>query len=228
MTIKNTKSYFYITSNEFHEVGVLKNPIMFNDFYLENCYPQFFKVYYGVKITATKKPTKEEKSMPFYNDYRDRYGNSDITVIDETIKNSDSTNVLLNGFSQEQFDYIAPLIKDSVKVLYLFKCPRIHDLSALSGFSKLECALIYWNNSLETLWNMEHNEKLKVISFDSITKLKYIETLKDSKVEYINFDSLFDSGKKHKMLFDKSVFKEIPTLKYLNLRYIGIDEHITL
>lgn len=228
MSPNNTKACLYVTSHEFYKDGALKNPIMFNDFNLENCYPQFFKTDYDIRITVSGKPSKEEKSFPFYNDNLERYGSDDITVIDSTINNSDSTKVLLNGFSQEQFDYIAPLIKDKVRVLYLFKCPKIHNLSALSQFSKLECLLIYWNNSLETLWNMECNENLKVISFESITKLKYIETLKKSKVEYINFDSLFISGKKSQMLFDKSVFNEIPTLKYLNLRYIGVDEHITL
>ena len=216
----------FVTCSDFFEETALKNPIKFNDIYLENKYPDFLKTNYGVRIIVAKEPTKEEREFPIYNDYRDRYGNADISSIADCINNNDATNIFLNGFSQKQFDYIAPLIKEKVKILYLFKCPRIINLSVLSQFSKLECVLIYWNNSLETLWHMENNKNLKVLSFSAISKLKDISTLTKSSVEYINFHSMYPGGSIKEMLFDKSILYKIPNLKQLHLTFNKIDEHI--
>lgn len=216
----------YITCTDYFEETALKNPIIFNDIYLDNKYPDYFEASYGVRIIATKKPTKEEREFPIYNDYRDRYGNADIYSIDKCINDNDATNVFLNGFSQKQFNYIAPLIKDKVKILYLFKCPKIKNLSVLSEFRNLECVLIYWNNSLETLWNMENNNNLKALSFETISKLKDIDSLAKSTVEYINFHSMYPNGLIKEMLFDKATFYKMPNLKQLNLQYKNVDEHI--
>lgn len=213
------RKYVYITDSEFFDDGALKNPISVCDRDLEKTFPQFDRIHYNPRIIAADPPTEIERSFPAYNSYRDRYGQSDISAIDRAIAESDGKHIFLNSFDQALFDYTAPLIRETASVLYLFKCPRIHDLSALSQFSELECLFIYWNNKLETLWDMTNNPKLKVLSFHSVTKLCHIEQLIDSSVEHIHFDSLDNSGNRKEMLFDDSVFAGMKNLKHLCLIY---------
>lgn len=213
------RKYIYITDSEFFDDGALKNPIRINDWDLEKTFPQFFRINYNPRIIADDPPTEIERSFLAYNSYRDRYGQHDISAIDRAIAESDGKNIFLNSFDQALFDYTAPLIRDTASVLYLFKCPRIHDLSALSQFSQLECLFIYWNNRLETLWDMRNNPKLKVLSFHCITKLRHIEQLEDSSVEHVHFDSVDNSSNRKEMLFDDSVFAKMKNLRHLCLIY---------
>ena len=213
-----TKSIF-ITNKQWFENSSLKNPISSIDHKLEQLYHSLYSVSYDTKLLATKAATREEKQCPFYNDYREQFGTGDISALDAAIMDCDTRYVFLNGFDQTQFLYIAPKIKDTAEVLYFFKCPRIHDLSVLSQFSKIKCVHIYWNNSLESLWDMTCNKQLKVISFVAISKLSRIETLKASSVEYICLDSSDNNGHTKKASFDKSVFEQMPNLKHLTLNY---------
>ena len=207
----------YITDRDWFEDTANKNPIFVLDHNLEKIFPWFYSANYDLKILATKSVNEQEKAFPSYNDYRERYGHADISIINRAVLQSTAKNIFLNGFNQEQFEYIAPLIENTAEILYLFKCPKISDLSNLSTFKKLRCVHIYWNNSLEHLWKVQNNSDLKVLSFLYVTKLKHIENLADSCIEYINFDSSDNFGKKKELSIDKSVFERIPTLKHLFL-----------
>ncbi len=66
---------------------------------------------------------------------------------------------------------------------------------------------------------MKENKELKILSFDSVTKLKNIEPLIDSKVEYVRLDSMDNNGNTKPMLFDRSVLGKVPTIRHLILRY---------
>lgn len=217
------KKYIYITNKEWFENTALKNPIAFLDTKLESVYPEFCNIYYDLKLLVTTPASDVEKDMPFYNDYREKYGSYDISVMEIEASQSKGKNVLLNGFTQEHLQYIAPYIKDSVEVLYLFKCPKISDLSVLSEFNKLRSVFIYCNNSITHLWDMSNNIELKIISFVSITKLSDISRLVNSNVEYINFDSADNSGIKKEALFDATVINEIPNLKHLKLVFSDLN-----
>lgn len=168
-----------------------------------------------MKILATKPASTEEKQFPGYNDYRERYGISDDSKVCNRILQGENKCVFLIGFNQKQFEKFAPLLRDTTEVLYLFKCHKIKDLSVLSSFSNLKCLHIYWNNSLEQLWDMQNNSKLQVLSFLYITKLKHIGDLVNSKIEYINFDSSDNFGKKKNLYLDRYVFDQMKSLKYL-------------
>ena len=211
------QNYIYITSKEWFEETPLKNPVLSLDHNLEQIYPQFYNIEYDLKILATKPATAEKKEFPGYNDYREKYGKSDISAIDIAVSSNTSKNVFLNGFNQKQFEYIAPLIKETTEILYLFKCHKINDLSLLSTFKNLRCVHIYWNNSLDNLWDMKDNSALMALSFVYVTKLSNVEALANSHIEYINLDSSDNSGKKKKLDVDKSVFEKMKTLKHLFL-----------
>lgn len=210
----------FIAEPEWFESTALKNPVMFRDHKLKNQYPQFHKTDYDLKLCVTKSPTEAEKSFFAYNDYRERFGCGDITVLRNTAQHSPAKTVFLNGFRQKHLEYLAPYIQNSVEQLYLFKCNTIADLSVLSTFPNLKCVLIFWNNKLETLWDMQKNEKLSVLSFLYVTKLRNVDTLRHSAIEYLTFDSSDNCGnRKPCLLENKEIFQELPTLKHLKLIY---------
>lgn len=161
-----------------------------------------------------KAPSKAEKASPIYNDYRERYGKPSLSSLSR-----ESKCVLLNGFRQEHFAAVTPMLKETTEVLYFFKCPHVKDLSILSEFARLRCVHMYWNNTVESLWDMKENRLLQAISFVSVTKLKNIENLRASTVEYVCLDSMDNGGKTKNMLFDPSVFGQMEHLKRLILNY---------
>ena len=211
--------YYYISDPNYFEDSSLKNPIRTHDHALETYLPEFCALHYDVRFVAAPAPSPEEKTFLFYNDYREQYGSTDIQSLHDALENSNPKYVFLNGFNQKQFLFVAPKIKDTAEVIYFIKCPRIKDLSVLSQFKNLKCVHIFWNNSLETLWNMKDNRQLKAISFDAITKLGNIESLRDSSVEYVRFDSSDNSGNTKPILFDPSVLDQMPHLKHVSLVY---------
>lgn len=219
-----SKKQVFITDKQWFETTSLSNPIATLDNKLEKTYPEYFSVNYDLRLLATDAPDEEERSFPFYNDYRDRYASADISVLKEAAKSSPSKNVFLNSFNQQCFDYIAPYIKDTAEVLYLYKCRFIKDLSALSDFKNLKCLHIYGNNSLKELWDMKNNSNLKVLSFIYVTKLQHLTDISQSQVEYITIDSTDNSGNvKDCTIDDVKIFDEIPKLKHLTLTFKGYN-----
>lgn len=216
------KNAIYITDSQWFEAGALKNPITAEDHTLKEHFPEFYSVSYDLRILAAKTPTMQEKSAPFYNEYREKYGQAELSAIDDAVSRCESKNVFLNGFDQAQFEYIAPLLRERTELLYLFKCLKLRDLSPLSEFRNLKCVCIFGNNALESLWDMKNNSALKALSFVNIKKLRNVETLIDSCLEYICFDSMDNSGNKEEMLFDPSVLSQIKSLKHVSLNYKGI------
>ncbi len=218
------QEFLYITDEDFHENGSLKNPVINPDNKLEEYYPEFSKVNFELKLTVVKKPTKEEKESPIYKDIFEKIGREEIMSFKETAQNKHFSKVLLNGFRQEHFDYVASYLKDATEVLYLFKCPKINDLSALAEFKKLKYLCVYWNNSLESLWNMEKNTSIEALSFITVSKIKNISDLQNSKVRYVNFDSSDNCGNKKECIFlNPNVFENMPDLKHLKLFYKNLE-----
>lgn len=215
--------FYYITDRAFTEGGAIKNPVTFLDHGMGAVYPHFYETDYDVKIIASKAPTKAEienqRKYIFYNDYRERYGSLDIRTIDEEIEKHPAKRIFLNGFNQEQWEYIAPLIRDTAEQIYLFKCPRIQDLSLLSGFKHLKCLLIFWNNTLENLWDMRENRELQAISFEFVSKIRDVSALRESTVDYVTLDSADNNGNVKEILFDPAIFDEMPHIRHLRLEY---------
>ena len=208
-----------ITDPEWFENGNQKNPIHTFDHAMEAHFPEFYCVDYDTKLCASNPPTKEEKGFWAHNDYRERYGTRDLSALDEAIAASGGRTVYLNGFDQTLFEYIVPQIRETAEVIYLCKCSRISDLSMLSQFPRLRCIHIFHNTALTELWNMSQNHNLRVLSFCHITKLRNISPLVHSPVEYVHMDSEDFSGNRRPALFDTTIFKQMPRIKYLSLQF---------
>lgn len=213
----NEKS-IYIYNDEWFDSTMLSNPHNTLDHKLDDYYPEYYEVNYDVRLLATE----EDEMADQFNDYKQRYGTKDINELKGYVIKKNPQAVLLDGFAQEQFDYIIDYIRD-VKILYLFKCNKINDLSKLSNCHNLECLHIDWNNRLESLWDMSNNINLKVLSFDRISKLSKIEDLVNTNIEYITFDSRNNLGQtKYEFYGNVDVFKQMKKLKHLKLHYKNI------
>lgn len=212
------KKSIYIYKDEFFENTMLSNPCNASDHKLNNYYPQYYEVNYEVRLLATEENEIEDQ----INDYKQRYGTKDLNELIEYVIKKNPQAVLLNGFDQKQFDIIINYIKD-VKILYLFKCNKIENLSNLNNCPNLKCLHIYWNNRLESLWDMSNNKNIKVLSFDFISKLSKIHDLVNTSIEYITFDSRNNIGQtKYEFSGNMDVFKQMKNLKYLKLQYKNI------
>lgn len=215
--------YVFITSEQWFDSVSQKNPINTLDHKLRDFYPEFYSVNYDLRLLVSKAPAEIEIQFFAYNDYLDRFGANDIEVLKKAAETGNNKNVFLNGFRQEHFEYLVPYIKETTEILYLFKCPKIHDLSLLSEFKKLKCVHIFWNNSLKNLWNMRNNRKLSVLSFISVSKISGIDTLINSNVEYITIDSSDNVGnEKECSLENVETLNYVSNLKHLNLNYKNI------
>ena len=218
------KKSIYIYNDEWFDSTCLSNPLNTLDHKLDDYYPEYYEVNYDVRLLATE----EDEIADQFNDYKQRYGTKDINEVKCYVIKKNPQAVLLDGFAQEQFDYIIDYIRD-VKILYLYKCNKIYDLSKLSNCSNLECFHIDWNNRLESLWDMSNNINLKVLSFDRISKLSKIEDLVNTNIEYITFDSRNNLGQtKYEFSGNLDVFKQMKKLKHLKLHYknVKVDKRI--
>lgn len=212
------KKSIYIYKDEWFESTMLCNPLSTDDHKLDVFYPEYYEVNYDVRLLATEENEIEDQ----INDYKQRYGTENINeLIDYVIKKNPQV-VLLNGFDQAQFDCVIDYIKD-VKILYLFKCNKIMDLSKLSNCINLECLHIDWNNKVESLWDMKGNTKLKVLSFLRINKLSKIDDLVNTNIEYITFDIRNLLGQtKYEFNGNVDIFKQMKNLKHLKLQYKNV------
>ena len=82
-----------VYKKEWFEETPLKNPVLSLDHNLEQIYPQFYNIEYDLKILATKPATAEKKEFSGYNDYREKYGKSDVLAIDIAVSSNTSKNV---------------------------------------------------------------------------------------------------------------------------------------
>ncbi|MBQ8575368.1 MAG: hypothetical protein IJ447_04905 [Clostridia bacterium] len=215
-------NYLYITNEALSKNSSRTDLVL--DRKLGEYYHDYYETDYDLELLVTRKPIEAAKNSPIYNDIYEKIGSDDITVLKDSALKNNAKRVKLTGFKQEHFDYIAPYIKETTELLYLFKCPKIKDLSALSDFPNLKCLSVYWNNSLEKLWNMENNRALEVLSFVSISKLRDVSSLKNSNVKYITFDSTgIYPNRKELLIEDMSVFEQMPQLEHLKLLYKKCD-----
>lgn len=224
-----SKRYVFVADENFLNQGNFINPIDTIDHKLNEYYPNYYSANYDLRIIANKLPiypkTKEYqefmKEFPalFYDPYIE-VALPSIDCLKEICLNKKAKSIFLNSFTQEHLEYITPYIKDTAEIIYFFKCNSINDLSVLSEFPNLECVHIYWNSKLKSLWNMERNKKLRVLSFVFITKLSNVDDLMKSTIEYLKLDGESHSGYEVDFLVkDISIFESMSKLKYLTLNY---------
>lgn len=143
----------------------------------------------------------------------------DFGVFLEESNNNHPSNIILTGFSQEHIDMILPYIKNTVKSLCLFKCPRLESFDFIRECENLTYIDIYWNQKATALWNVKDNENLHTLIIDSCKKLSDFSGLKYSSVSHLeiwgcNYLSSFTPKTR---INDLSIFQTMSNLEILRL-----------
>ena len=177
-------------------------------------FPDFLNAELDLILLISKTPSSGGQQTQFFGEGKENVDLVDPAALIAVLRSKRPRSILMIGFDRKHFDYISGELSVSAEAVYLFKCPRIGDLSALSSFSRLKCLCVFRNDTLTKLWDMSHNRDLLAVSLISAFKLDDIDALKNSPAEYFYFDSIDNSGKARPLLFDKHILDLSPHLKH--------------
>ena len=72
-----------------------------------------------------------------------------------------ATEISVNGLTQDTFEYLIAHYGSQFKVINFWKCPLVHDLTALESLPGIEYIVYFWNQKAEHLWDLSRNTSLK-------------------------------------------------------------------
>ena len=101
------KKSIYIYNDDWFDQTALSNPLITLDHKLDDYYPEYYEVNYDARLLATEENEIEDQ----INDYKQKYGTKDINELKDYVIKKNAQAVLLNGFDQQQFDYIIKMLK---------------------------------------------------------------------------------------------------------------------
>lgn len=165
--------------------------------------------------------TKKENICHSFEKY-----SQDVEIFVDELQKGDLSNIILTGFLQKHIDLILPYIKDKVKALYLFKCPRLESLDFIAECKNLEYIEIYWNQKMTTLWKLKENARLHTLIITSCNKLSDFSELQGSEISRLeiwgcNYLSSFTPKIK---IDDLSIFQAMPKLEELKLAIVRNED----
>lgn len=122
----------------------------------------------------------------------------DIEAIFSKIESrKEAFGISLIAVDQKFFESIITKYGKKFSVICFTKCPLISNLSALEDIDHLEYVTYYWNQRLESLWDLSKNPNLKGLSFDDFTRLHHLKDIPKSRsLKELYFgDKIWDSLK---------------------------------
>ncbi len=130
------------------------------------------------------------------------------------------------GMNQQSLEYFVEHYGKSYRYIEFFKCQLIRDFSPLEDLTNLEQIDIDWNIRAENLWNFSKNNSLKTIQISDAKRITLNPSLiKTSRVleNVIFWGSCFNNFTMESL----DCFTEIPSLKYLSLNRIRLNDKNT-
>jgi hypothetical protein len=91
-----------------------------------------------------------------------------------------ATEISVNGLTQDTFEYLIAQYGTQLKVINFWKCPLVHDLTALGSLPGLEYVVYFWNQRAEHLWDLSRNTSLKGFGFDDFSRLHELSQLDEA------------------------------------------------
>lgn len=184
------------------------------------------KKYYFFTNQSKMKDMNQDSYDLIINAIDDKYsstddgGTYDIKDIENQIRKIKPKRLEITGFTQLQFDFIIPFVKENLLSLSIFKCPKISDLSGIAELNKLLYLDIYWNTKATKLWNI--GNKLRKLIITDCNKLTDFEGLGGSKLESLQLygsDGL-SSFKSKLVINDLNIIFQLNTLEELGLNIV--------
>ncbi len=139
-------------------------------------------------------------------------GHMKIHEIDKIKDYPNADIVTISGLDQEGFEYFIKNYGKQFKIIQFFKNKKVEDWSLLSTLPDLEFLYYFFNQRIESLWDMTPNKKLKGIVLKDFSRLKSLKGIE--KAENLEYFSLGNA------VWDKW---EIDSYRYFadtNVRYL--------
>jgi hypothetical protein len=86
--------------------------------------------------------------------------------------------VTLYQFDQERFERLVQRAPSRLRGVYLWKCPRIADLSPLERLPHLTHVASYWNQRATALWDFHRTPRLRGLDLSGFVHLRRLDDLR--------------------------------------------------
>ena len=129
----------------------------------------------------------------------------------------------LHRVNQEGLEHFVCKYGKTYQILRLESCPQIKDLSPLSDLPNLEAVCIDWCQT-DSLWDMSHNSKLKIISIANAKKLTWQPKLLETgrTLEEVRFWGPTSGGTYPMASLD--CFRGMTNLRRIDLNWIKLSD----
>lgn len=88
-----------------------------------------------------------------------------------------ATEISVSGLTQDTFEYFIAQYGSQFRVINFWKCPLVHDLTAMESLPRIEYVVYFWNQRAERLWDLSRNTRLKGFGFDDFTRMHDLSQL---------------------------------------------------
>ncbi|MBR5110458.1 MAG: hypothetical protein IK099_09695 [Clostridia bacterium] len=89
--------------------------------------------------------------------------------------------VRISGVNQKTFEYFIARYGKQFKRIHFFKCKLVQDWACLSDLPNLECLSWFWNQRIDSLWDMSNNVSLTALHISNFTRLHSLSGIEKAK-----------------------------------------------
>lgn len=104
-------------------------------------------------------------------------GKATLADLEQLPERPDATAIQISGLDQRMFERLVAEYGRQFRGLYLWKCPRITDLSPIQDLPQLTHVACYWNQRATRLWDLSATPNLRGLHFEDFTRLTALDDL---------------------------------------------------
>ena len=131
----------------------------------------------------------------------------------------------LTKLTQEGLEHFVRNYGNTYRILYLYNCTQIRDLSPLGELPNLEAVRIEWCKGISRLWDMSGNHSLKTLSVCDSKKLAWKPELLQTSdtLEEIRIWGPMSGGTY--TMESMECFRGMGSLRRIDLNWIKLEDH---
>ena len=151
----------------------------------------------------------------------DDKGTYDINEIGNKIEEIKPKRLEICGITQNEFDYLMPLVSNYVESLSIFKCQKINNFKNIEELNKLLYLDIYWNTKVTSLWKIGNTlQKLKITDSNKINDFNGLKNSRLKSLQLYGSDGL--SSLKSKLVIENlEIIFNLHSIEHLGLDIIN-------